>query len=82
MHFTSRRDHDVEVNDRLGSQARDGGSSNMLNCSGNIAHERQDPISKATKLIEPFWIVVHNLNDAARGHGVRALFHNRPPKTL
>ncbi len=64
-HFTSRRDHDVEVNDRLGSQAGDGGTSNMLKCNGNIAHERPDPISKATKLIGPFLIVVHHLNDAA-----------------
>lgn len=66
-HFTSRRNHYVNINDRFGGQAVDGGTSNMLNRYGHIAYERPNSVSKAAKLIGPFWIVVYDLNDAAGG---------------
>ena len=62
MQICSRRYDEIDIDDRFGSQPRDGGTANVLDRDSYVAHPRPYVVSKLLEYLRPIRIIVDHLN--------------------
>ncbi len=68
----SRRNHDVQVDYWLGCKTGNCSASHMLNRDGDVAHGWPDSISELKKVVRPFEVVFHHLNESTGNRHVHS----------